>query len=251
MRRMSVGAISILVAIAACGDGVGVGDGTTRVPDVYDDYVATVEGAGFVEQIRGAEQLVVGEVFTEHRTARDLVLLAVVMCEAAEASGDAAAAEQTRAVVDRLDWISPAHGEMVGTLFVAAGATVCAADLPSPGLPLDAVVVARPHDGTVRPLDDVDATIQAFIESDQGQAFRDLVRSEERRLSPVFTEEMTDMEVVRLVRGICQTEAELGAAAGAEQRLFLETYGWTSESDVEMFDVLTEHRSPVCATVGN
>lgn len=99
-------------------------------------------------------------------------------------------------------------------------------------------------------VDDVDATIQAFIDSAAGQAFLTAVRLEEARLSPVFTETLSDADLVHLARGICQTEAELGGAAAAEHDRYLEAYGYTSVADVEMFDVLTDASAPVCATVG-
>lgn len=259
MRRTAAFLIVMQALVwVACGgsDEAGADLTTTSVASSstvarYAEFLATVEGKAFIAEIRDAEALVVGQVFTELMSDSDLVAAALVLCDMGDATDDTSAIAQASEVIDRFDWNMPAHGSMVERILGVGRPTACSVGLSPPDLPFDAVVPPRPQNGLTPPIGDVDALIQGFLETANGQMFIKSIRDEEPRLAPVFTETLSDAELVRLARGVCSTSAELGDASGDELRLHQEARGWTSPADDEMFTLIIEDSDAVCATVGS
>ena len=258
--RNTASFLTVVLALvgSACGtsEGAGVGLTTTSVASSttvspYAEFLTTVEGGVFIGEIRDAEALVIGEVFTELMSDSDLVAAALALCEMGDETGDVNAVAEAYDVIDRFDWNMPAHESMVERILGIGRPTACSVDLPPVGLPFDAVIPPRPQDGIASPLGDVDALMQGFLDTLDGQMFIKAIRDEQKRLAPVFTETLTDIELVRLARGFCSTSAELGDASGSEFRLHQESRGWTGPADDKMFTLVIEASDAVCATVGS
>jgi len=259
MRRTAVFlAVALALVWSACGtsDEAGVGLTTTSAASSttvspYAEFLATVEGGVFIGEIRDAEALVIGQVFTELMSDFDLVVAALALCEMSDKTDDVTAVAEASEVIDRFDWNMPAHESAVERILGIGRPTACSVGLPPVGLPFDAVIPPRPQNGITPPLGDVDALMQGFLDTLDGQMFIKTIRDERRRLAPVFTETLTDIELLRLARGFCSTSAELGDASSKEFRLHQESMGWTGSADDEMFTLVIEASDAVCAIVGS
>lgn len=231
-----------------------VGDSTTSTIAPYAAFLETAEGRRFVGSIRESEALVVGVVFSELMSDADLVAAALVLCEMETNLGFERAIDEATTVVSFLDWNLPAHRSMLGTILGIGLSAVC----DTPGLPpalqsLDQILPERDQTNSPATADDTEALIGAFLDTAVGQVFISTIRNQEDvTTAPVFTEALTDEEIVRFARGVCSTIAELGPDATAEIQLHQQNQGWTSPADDAMVSVLLEAASgSVCATVGS
>ncbi len=229
-------------------------DSTTTTIDLYAAFLETTEGRVFIESIRASEALVVGEVFSEFMSDSDLVAAALALCEMETNLGFDPAIDEATTVVGTLDWNLPAHRSMLSQILGVGLSAVC----DTPGLPptsrsLDEILPNRDQTSPPAVPDDIDALIGAFLDTVEGQVFIKAIRDQEdATAAPVFTQELTDTQIVRFARGVCSTLAELGPDATAEIQLHQQNEGWTSPADNAMVAVLVEAASgSVCATVGS
>ena len=220
----------LLIAAIACG-GSPSGDPAAR--------------ATLLAEIEAAEDLVIGHVFTELMPNDRLVEATRALCHLHTRLGPEQASPETDSLLRSLDWNAPANAAMLDLMLEIGRETVCDDRTPPP---LADLLPPRPALAGVAGPAEVDRNIVAFLETEDGREFISAIR--DRETTPVFTQTMTDRELIDIARGICQTRSELGPDAEAEIRRHRETYGWSGEADAAMFDLLLETADAVCITVG-
>lgn len=251
MRRWLLLLVVLLVGCNTATQSGAVLTTATPTTSAYVAFLSTADGELLVSNIRDAEALVIGDVFTDLMNDSALVSLTLVLCAIGDSTDDSVPLVDAREVLSRFDWNMPANAAMAEHIFATGRATACSAGLSPPDLPLDAVIPPRPQGGSIGEVGDIDSLMAEFLATEDGQRFIEVIRQSERNSSPVFTETMTDLDLVRLARGICSTEAELGADASTELRLYQQSRGWTQPSDEAMFGLLSGASVLVCSTVGS
>ena len=204
-----------------------------------------------VSEVRDAESLVVGLVFTQLMTDDDIVAATLALCDLESRRGFDAAVEEATGILRSLDWRAPANGSMLGRMLRAGETSVCG-EAGTAETALAQLLPARPQfsiGGATAA--DVDAAVAAFLDTSEGDLFITTIRQQELEHPEVFTAAMSDDELVDLGRGICSTIGELGPAADAELRGAQETYGWTGEADSAMFALIVDSSDAICITVGS
>ena len=190
-------------------------------------------------------------VFTQLMTDDELVDAALALCQMRDQLGSEAAVAEASATARSLDWNAPANASMLERMLETASLSVCAeAGGTAPLESLSLTLPARPQIDIGANPSEVDESVAAFLESPDGAGFIATIREQEASQGPVFTESMSDEDLVHLGRGICSTQAELGPSADDELRRHQAAYGWTSDADTAAFNLLIASVDAVCATVG-
>lgn len=204
-----------------------------------------------VTEVRDAESLVVGLVFTQLMTDDDIVAATLALCELESRLGFDAAVTEATGILRSLDWRAPANGSMLGRMLRTGGMSVCGEEAGAAAdTALADLLPARPQWGGATAAE-VDAAVATFLDTSEGAVFISTIRQQEAEYPAVFTAAMSDDDLVDLARGICSTIGELGPDADAELRRHQESYGWTGEADGAMFALIVESADAVCITVGS
>jgi hypothetical protein len=214
-----------------------------------DDAAATNRHL-LVSEIRDAESLVVGLVFTQLMTDDDIVAATLALCDLESRRGFDAAVEEATGILRSLDWRAPANGSMLGRMLRVGVTSVCG-EAGTAETALAQLLPARPQWDPGATAADVDAAVAAFLDTTEGNLFITTIRQQEAEHSDGFTAAMSDDELVDLGRGICSTIGELGSDADEELRRHQESYGWTGEADSAMFALIVDSSEAVCITVGS
>jgi hypothetical protein len=215
-----------------------------------DDAAATNRHL-LVTEIRDAESLVVGLVFTQLMTDDDIVAATLALCDLESRRGFDAAVESATGILRSLDWRAPANGSMLGRMLRVGVTSVCG-EAGVAETTLAQLLPARPQfeiGGATAAA--VDAAVAAFLDTSEGDLFITTIRQQEAEHPEVFTAAMSDDALVDLGRGICSTIGELGPDADEELRGHQESYGWTGEADSAMFALIVDSSDAVCITVGS
>ena len=215
-----------------------------------DDAAATNRHL-LVTEIRDAESLVVGLVFTQLMTDDDIVAATLALCDVESRLGYDAAIEEATGILRALDWRAPANGSMLGRMLRTGGTSVCGEAGTEAETALAQLLPARPQWDPGATAADVDAAVAAFLDTTEGNLFITTIRQQEAEHPDVFTAAMSDDELIDLGRGICSTIGELGPDADEELRRHQASYGWTGEADSAMFALIVDSSDAVCITVGS
>ena len=168
-------------------------------------YSAETDRQVLVNEIRVAETLVVGLVFTQLMRDNDIVTATQALCVIESRLGFDGAIEEATVMLRSLDWDAPANRSMLGRMLRLGSTSICEEADTAADTPLTAVLPTRPQLDTGATAADVDAAIAAFLDTAEGALFVTTIRGLEADHPEVFTAAMTDDELVRLESGICST----------------------------------------------
>lgn len=228
--------MTLVPLVASCGSGTGEGGSDRSV---------------LLTEVRAAEDLVVGRVFTMVMSNDEVVRMTQALCQIEVAHGLEGAIGEASQVLKPLDWDAAANPAMVALMLRVGATTVCTETDPSNPTSLDGLASANPPIGSGSTGAEVERSIAAFLETIGGIEFIGAIRALEVAHDGVFSGSMSDEELVRLGIGICSTWAELGPAADAELAGTQEIYGWTSDADDLMWNHILDTATAVCITVGD